>query len=37
VVSRLQTAKQLLTAAKPEDLKVSVAASREACELLRDR
>jgi hypothetical protein len=34
---RLQAAKQLLTAAKPEDLKVSVAASREACELLRDR
>jgi hypothetical protein len=35
VVSRLQTAKQLLTAGKPENLKASVAASREACELLR--
>jgi hypothetical protein len=35
IVNRLATAKRLLTAGKPEDLKASVAASREACELLR--
>jgi hypothetical protein len=35
IVSRLATAKRLLAAGKPEDLKASVAASREACELLR--
>ena len=35
IVDRLATAKRLLTAGKPEDLKASVAASREACELLR--
>jgi hypothetical protein len=35
VVARLTTAKQLLKSGKPEDLKASVAASREACELLR--
>ncbi len=35
VVSRLMTAKQRLTAGKPDDLKASVAASREAVELLR--
>lgn len=35
VVSRLATAKRLLTAGTPDDLKASVAASREACELLR--
>lgn len=35
IVDRLATAKRLLVAGKPEDLKGSVAASREACELLR--
>ena len=35
IVSRLSTAKQRLTAGTPDDLKASVAASREACELLR--
>ena len=35
IVSRLATAKRLLTAGKPEDLRTSIAASREACELLR--
>ena len=35
IVSRLATAKQRLTAGSPDDLKASVAASREACELLR--
>jgi hypothetical protein len=35
IVSRLATAKQRLTAGTPDDLKASVAASREACELLR--
>jgi hypothetical protein len=35
VVARLTTAKRLLKSGKPEDLKASVAASREACELLR--
>jgi len=35
IVSRLATAKRLLTAGKPEDLKASIAASREARELLR--
>ncbi|WP_025358618.1 hypothetical protein [Kutzneria albida] len=35
VVSRLAAAKRLLTAGTPDDLKASVAASREACELLR--
>lgn len=35
VVARLMTAKQRLTAGSPDDLKASVAASREACELLR--
>lgn len=35
VISRLITAKQRLTAGKPDDLKASVAASREAVELLR--
>jgi hypothetical protein len=35
IVDRLATAKRLLAAAKPEHLKASVAASREACELLR--
>jgi hypothetical protein len=35
VISRLATAKQRLTAGEPDDLKASVAASREACELLR--
>jgi len=35
IVSRLATAKRLLIAGKPEDLKASIAASREACELLR--
>jgi len=35
IVSRLATAKQRLTAGAPDDLKASVAASREACELLR--
>lgn len=35
IVSRLVTAKRLLTAGTPDDLKASVAASREACELLR--
>lgn len=35
VVSRLVTAKRLLTAGTPDDLKASIAASREACELLR--
>jgi hypothetical protein len=34
IVSWLTTAKELLTAGKPEDLKASVVASREACELL---
>jgi hypothetical protein len=32
----MATAKRLLTAGKPEDLKASVAASREACDLLRN-
>jgi hypothetical protein len=36
IVSRLATAKRLLTAGTPDNLKASVAASREACELLRD-
>jgi hypothetical protein len=35
IVSRLATEKQRLTRAQPDDLKASVAASREACELLR--
>jgi hypothetical protein len=35
IVSRLATAKRLMTAGTPDDLKASVAASREACELLR--
>jgi hypothetical protein len=35
IVSRLATAKRLLTAGTTDDLKASVAASREACELLR--
>jgi hypothetical protein len=35
IVSRLTTAKQRLTAGTPDDLKASVAASREAVELLR--
>lgn len=35
IASRLATAKRLLTAGKPEDLKASIAASCEACELLR--
>lgn len=35
VISRLTTAKQHLTAGKPDDIKASVAASREAVELLR--
>jgi hypothetical protein len=35
VISRLTTAKQRLTAGKPDDIKASVAASREAVELLR--
>lgn len=35
VISRLTTAKQRLTAGTPDDLKASVAASREAVELLR--
>lgn len=35
IVSRLATAKRLLTAGTPDDLKASLAASREACELLR--
>jgi hypothetical protein len=35
VAERLTTAKQLLQAGKPDDLKASVAASREACEVLR--
>jgi hypothetical protein len=35
IVSRLATAKRRLTAGTPDDLKASVAASREACELLR--
>jgi hypothetical protein len=35
VISRLIAAKQRLTAGTPEDLRASVAASREACELLR--
>ncbi len=35
VISRLTTAKHRLTAGKPDDLKASVAASREAVELLR--
>jgi hypothetical protein len=35
IVSRLATAKLRLTAGPPDDLKASVAASREACELLR--
>jgi hypothetical protein len=35
IVSRLATARRLLTAGTPDDLKASVAASREACELLR--
>jgi hypothetical protein len=35
IISRLSTAKQRLIAGTPDDLKASVAASREACELLR--
>lgn len=35
VISRLTTAKQLLTAGTPDNLKASIEASREACELLR--
>jgi hypothetical protein len=35
IISRLGTAKQRLTAGTPDDLKASVAASREAVELLR--
>lgn len=35
VISRLMTAKQRLTAGTPDDIKASVAASREAVELLR--
>ena len=35
VISRLLTAKQRLTAGTPDDIKASVAASREAVELLR--
>jgi hypothetical protein len=35
IISRLTTAKQRLTAGTPDDLKASVAASREAVELLR--
>lgn len=35
VVARLATARQRLTAGKPDDLKASISASREAVELLR--
>jgi len=35
IVSRLATAKQRLTAGTPDDIKASIAASREAVELLR--
>jgi hypothetical protein len=35
VADRLASAKRLLQAGKPDDLKASVAASREACEVLR--
>lgn len=35
VVARLATASQRLTAGKPDDLKASISASREAVELLR--
>lgn len=35
VISRLTTAKERLTAGNPDDLKASIAASREAVELLR--
>jgi hypothetical protein len=35
IAARLATAKQRLTAGTPDDLKASVAASREACEPLR--
>jgi hypothetical protein len=35
VADRLTTAKRLLQSGKPDDLKASVAASREACEVLR--
>jgi hypothetical protein len=36
IARRLATAKQLLRIGTPDELKASIAASREACELLRD-